>query len=276
MSPTGSRLLNTKKGVPPQNVEMSKHHTNSKTGGRLPMTIIRQGSLFGLQELYNIEPTQRFDAIFSTIDIDPIFAVVTKKSRFGRPVELNYAAMIYSLVARITERIPFIKDLVKRLRNDMIFRLDCGFLVSDSVPSEAAYSRIITIICESNVLEGAQETLLLQAITEGFIMDDTVAIDATHFDAKDQAPQKEEKPQTEPKKRGRKSKEEREQWLIEKAELEASLPVFEKKIEDQLDVPLEELRSEIPQDPQWGVKKNNEGKNVFWYGFKAHLAVGTG
>jgi transposase len=134
--------------------------------------------------------------------------------------------MIYSLVARITERIPFIKDLIKRLKNDMIFRLDCGFLVSDSVPSEAAYSRIITIISESNVLEGAQETLLHQAITEGFITDETAAIDATHFNAKDQAPPKEERPITEPKKRGRKSKEEREQWLIEKAELEASLPLF--------------------------------------------------
>src|SRR3954462_11173095 len=100
--------------------------------------------------------------------------------------------MIYSLVARITERIPFIKDLVKRLKNDMIFRLDCGFLVSDSVPSEAAYSRIITIISESNVLERVQETLLHQAITEGFITDDTVAIDATHFETRDQAPPKDE------------------------------------------------------------------------------------
>lgn len=239
------------------------------------MTIIRQGSLFGLQELYDLEPTQRFEAIFSAIDIDPIFAVVTKKSRFGRPVELNYSAMIYSLAARIIERIPFIKDLVKRLKNDIVFRLDCGFLVSDSIPSEAAYSRMITIISESNVLEEAQETLLHQAITEGFISDDTVAIDATHFEAKDQAPPKEEKPQTEPKKRGRKTKEEREQWLVEKAEREASLPLFEKKIEDQLDVPLAKLRAEIPQHPEWGVKKNSEGKNVFWYGYKAHLAVGT-
>ena len=228
------------------------------------MTIIRQGSLFDLQELYDLEPTQRFEAIFSAIDIDHIFAVVTKKSRFGRQIELNYAAMIYSLFTRITERILFIKDLVKRLKNDMIFRLDCGFLVSDSVPSEAAYSRMITIICESNVLEKVQGTLLHHAITEGFFTDDTVAIDATHFEARDQAPPKEEKPEAQPKKRGRKSKDEREQWLIEKAELEANLPLFEKKIEEQLDVPLEELRAEIPQDPEWGVKKNSEGKNAFW------------
>jgi transposase len=239
------------------------------------MPIIRQGSLFELQDLYDLEPTQRFEALFSTVDIDPIFVVVTKKSRFGRPVKLNYAAMIYSLIARIIERIPFIKDLVKRLKNDMIFRLDCGFLVSDSVPSEAAFSRMITIICESNVLEEVQQMLLKQAITEGFITDDTVAIDATHFEARDQAPPKEEKPKEELKKRGRKSKDEREQWLVEKAEREATLSLFEKKIEDQLDVPLAELRSEVPQDPQWGVKKNSEGKNVFWYGFKAHLAVGA-
>lgn len=253
---------------------VSTTQTN-KTGGRLPMAIIRQGSLFDLQELYNLEPTHRFEAVFSAIDIEPIFAVVTKKSRFGRPVELNYAAMIYSLVARLTERIPFIKDLVKRLKNDMIFRLDCGFLVSDTVPSEAAYSRMVTIISESNVLEEVKEMILHQAISEGFITDDTIAIDATHFEAKDQAPPKEEKPKIEPKKRGRKSKEEREQWLIEKTEREASLPLFEKKIEEQLDVPLEQLRAEIPQNPEWGVKKNSEGKNVFWYGYKAHLAVGT-
>lgn len=173
-------------------------------------------------------------------NIDPIFAVATKKSRFGRLVELNYTAMIFSLIARLTERIPSIKDLVKRLKNDMIFRLDCGFLVSDTVPSETAYSRMVTIISESNVLEKVQETILSQAITESFISDDTVAIDATHFEAKDQAPPKEEKPKTEPKKRGRKSKEERKQWLAEKAEREANLPLFGKKIEEQLDVPLEQ------------------------------------
>ncbi|MDQ0341189.1 transposase, partial [Caldalkalibacillus uzonensis] len=89
------------------------------------MSIIRQGSLFDLQELYNLEPPHRFEAVFSAIDIDPILAIVSKKSCYGAPVQLNYPAMIYSLVARITERIPTIKDLVQRLKHDYIFRLDC-------------------------------------------------------------------------------------------------------------------------------------------------------
>ena len=239
------------------------------------MSIIQQGSLFDLQDLYDLEPTQRYDAVLSCIDMDSILYKVNKKSWLGAPTELNYAAMINSLCIRIFERIPTIKDLVKRLNDDFIFKLNCGFRVSDKTPSEASYSRLVTKLDESNVLEEAKETLICLAISEGFITDEAVAIDATHFEARDQAPPKEEKPKTEPKKRGRKTKAEREQWLIEQAEREANLPLFEKKIEAQLDVPLDELRANIPQDPQWGVKKNSEGKNVFWYGYKAHLAVGT-
>jgi transposase len=239
------------------------------------MTIIRQESLFGIQELYDMEPTQKYEAIISTIDLDAIYYEINKKSRLGAPVKLNYAAMIISIFIRIVERIPTIKGLIKRLNDDITFKLNCGFLVSDKVPSEAAYSRILTKLSDSKILEKEQEKVILQAIVEGFITDDTVAIDATHFEARDQAPPKEEKPKAEPKKRGRKSKEEREKWLIEQAEKEAHLPLFEKKIEAQLDVPLAELRAEVPQEPKWGVKKNSEGKNVFWYGYKGHLAVGT-
>ncbi|MFD1039689.1 IS1182 family transposase [Virgibacillus byunsanensis] len=239
------------------------------------MTIIRQPSLFSIQELYEMEPTHRYEAIISAIDLDEIYHEVAKKSRLGAPEELNYAAMIISIFIRYVERIPTIKDLIKRLNEDIAFKLNCGFLVSDNTPSEASYSRLLTKLCETEILEKVQEKVVLQAIAEGFIIDDTIAIDATHFEARDQAPPKEEKPKIEPKKRGRKSKDERDQWLIEQAKFEANLPIFEKKIEAQLDVPLAKLRAEVPQDPKWGVKKNSEGKNLAWFGYKGHLAVGT-
>lgn len=71
------------------------------------------------------------------------------------------------------------------------------------------------------------------------------------------------------------SKNEREKWLKEQAEKEANLHIYEKKIEAQLNVSLVELRSKIPQNPEWGINKNSEGKNVFWFGYKSPLAVGT-
>lgn len=86
-----------------------------------------------------------------------------KKSRFGPKLSLNYSAMIYSLIIRITERIPFIKVLVKRLTTDLRFKVDCGFLVSD----------------------------------------ETIAIDATHVEARDRATFKSDKVKKERKKRSR-------------------------------------------------------------------------
>ncbi|WP_329610055.1 hypothetical protein [Microaerobacter geothermalis] len=53
------------------------------------------------------------------------------------------------------------------------------------------------------------------------------------------------------------------------------MPIFEQKIEKQLDYSFEELAKAMPITPKWGVKKNSENKNVFWYGFKGHLLVGT-
>ncbi|MCT1902554.1 transposase [Oceanobacillus sojae] len=240
------------------------------------MTIIRQPSLFGIQELYDMEPTQKYEAIISAIDLDRIYHAINKKSRLGAPVELNYAGMIISFFIRYIERIPTIKDLIKRLNDDFIFKMNCGFLVSDSTPSEAAYSRLVTKLSESDILEKSFESVTLAAVTEGFIVDEVIAIDATHFEARDKASaKKEEKSETTPKKRGRKSKEEREQYLKDQAEKEANLPLYEKKIEAQLDVPLDILRAEVPIAPKWGVKKNADGKNEYWFGYKAHLAVGA-
>lgn len=239
------------------------------------MSYIRHGSLFSLQELYEMEQKDRFREIFSAIDITPILRLVRKKSFYGAPIEVNYRAMIYSLIVRILERIPTVKDLIKRLQHDILFRMDCGFMLSETIPSAASYSRLVSRISQSHALEEIKKQLLKHAMAEGFIADDTVAIDATHIEARDQAPAKQEKEKTEPKKRGRKSKAEREAWLKQKQDEEEQKPIFEKEIAAQLSEPFSVLRDQMPLDPQWGVKKNSDGKNVFWYGYKGHLAVGT-
>ena len=61
------------------------------------MSIILNSSLFSIQELYDMEPTQKYDAIISAIDMDAIYFEISKRSRFGAPTKLNYAVMIISL-----------------------------------------------------------------------------------------------------------------------------------------------------------------------------------
>jgi len=149
------------------------------------MTIVKQISLFDIHQLLEMESSHRFDAIFNAINIQPIFQLFSKRTMRGAPRELNYGAMIQSLIARIVERIPTIKDLIQRLVHDPLFRLDCGFLVSDVVPSEASYSRMIQVISDSAVIDESNDKLIQLAISEGFLDDEHVGFDASHFESRD-------------------------------------------------------------------------------------------
>ena len=241
------------------------------------MSFIRQQSLFSLEEILETSPRESYPILFDALDITLLLKAVSKKALFGAPTQLNYEAMIYSLIIRVIERIPTIKDLWKRLKHSIEFRLDCRFTMADQVPSEASYSRMMKKIKDSSALDLIQNELVSQAFHEGFIDAEVIAMDATHIEARDRKPEtkKEEAPPVEqpPKKRGRKPKAEREKWLKEQQEIEENRPIFEKKVEAQLSYSFEELEKQIPLSPEWGIKKNSEGKNVFWYGFKGHFLV---
>ena len=107
------------------------------------MFSIRQESLFSLEEILEMSPKKSYPLLLDPLDINPLLKAVSKKAFLGAPTQLNYSAMIYSLFIRVIERIPTIKDLRRRLKNSLEFRLDCGFTLADSVPSEASYSRMI-------------------------------------------------------------------------------------------------------------------------------------
>ncbi len=117
------------------------------------------------------------------------------------------------------------------------------------------------------------DTLIKTAMLEGFLID--VAIDVSHFEARDTFTPSEKKAPKTPKKRGRKTKAERAVWLAEQVEKKGNQSTYEKELKEQLDIPLETLWKDVPIEPKWGVKKNSKGKNTFWFGYKAHLAVGT-
>lgn len=264
------------------------------------MYSIRQESLFSLEQLLEMCPEEKYGWLFDMIDITPILRVLGKKTTLGAPERLNYRAMVYSLFTRVVERMPFVKDLVNRLRTSEEFRYHCRFTGSDLIPSEAAYSRLFAELKGLPVFQELHDKLIAHAYQEGFITGEKVAVDATHVEARDaSSPARSRKPkvgaaplQTEiafefstdsivqpetepvkPKKRGRKSKEEREQWLQEQADIESAKNAFEKNLQGMLSHSLDEIETHTPQHPSWGTKKNTDNKKIFWYGYKGHLAV---
>jgi len=63
-----------------------------------------------------------------------------------------------------------------------------------------------------------QDSLIQTAFIEGFLSDEHLAIDATHFESRDAPKPSEKKEPAPPKKRGRKTKEEREDWLAKQSQ----------------------------------------------------------
>jgi hypothetical protein len=90
------------------------------------------------------------------LNIEHLLLQISKKTIYGTPTELNYAAMIFAMVARIIERIPTIKDLLK---HDFIFRLDCGFLFSDQLPSKLDKNGKISFQACQPIMEGLYRSI---------------------------------------------------------------------------------------------------------------------
>ena len=49
------------------------------------MSIIRQQSLFDMHELYKMEPTHHFEAVFSTVNLNPIWNLLDKPKKSRCP-----------------------------------------------------------------------------------------------------------------------------------------------------------------------------------------------
>lgn len=68
--------------------------------------------------MLNFDAQRRYETLLGDFDFSLLARVVGKQNHLGAPEKLNYNAMFISLVVRIIERIPFIKDIVRRLKQD--------------------------------------------------------------------------------------------------------------------------------------------------------------
>jgi len=81
--------------------------------------------------------------LFEMLDLTPIQPILWKdlhQKGPGRPVKYNPEWDLRALMLRQLEQIPYVKDLVKRLRRNLYLRLICGY--GEEVPTEAHFSQM--------------------------------------------------------------------------------------------------------------------------------------
>lgn len=187
---------------------------------------------------------EKYKKIFSPLDWTIVLNLFQKETRVGPSITVNYEALLRSLIVRIMEKIPTQKALISRLKSDLRLKLNVGFLYSETIPSEATYSRAMAVLAANlSVIEQMNQSLIQLINDELDIFEENVAIDVTAIEARTK-PVKTKNPK---------------------------LP----STKEQRTMTREELRTLIPTYPAWGVKKNSKGKNNFWFGYKGTLAVST-
>jgi len=208
------------------------------------MSIIQQPTLFDIDYLEKLDIQEKYKEIFSPIDWTKVLDLFEKDSNVGPSITVNDEALLRSLMARIDQKIPTQKALIQRLKSDLRLKLSVGFLYSEPIPSEATYSRVMAVLANHlSVLEKMNQQLLQLIQEELDIFTENVAIDVTSIEAR-----------TKPVKT-----------------VNPKLP----STEAQRSMSTEAILDTIPSYASWGVKKNSQGKNYFWFGYKGTLAVST-
>src|SRR5699024_7417552 len=100
-------------------------------------------------KLETLDIQEKYQEIFSPVQMHKLVNLFSKKTTVGHPVDINYAAVIRSIMARFYEEIDTQKALVSRLNSDLRFKLSLGFLYSEPVPSEATYSRFMKTLSQN-------------------------------------------------------------------------------------------------------------------------------
>jgi transposase len=81
--------------------------------------------------------------LFKNLNLRPLHPTLWKNlhlQRAGRPVEYDPECDLHALMLRHLEQIPYIKDLVKRLKRYKEMRSACGY--GEKVPTEAHFSQM--------------------------------------------------------------------------------------------------------------------------------------
>ncbi|MGX6979796.1 transposase [Vagococcus elongatus] len=108
------------------------------------------------------------------------FPCFKKENQRGAPVSINYEASIRAMITRYIEGIPSVKALVRRLNEDVAFKLSLGFLYSERVPSEATFCRMMKKLSnQPTVLNQLNDELLSKINQEFNVFSEEVAINAT-------------------------------------------------------------------------------------------------
>jgi hypothetical protein len=178
----------------------------------------------------------------------------------GRPQD-DRCAIARAFIAKAVYNIGTTVQLLDRLACDKILRRICGWEKVSAVPSESTFSRAFAEFSSSELAQRLHETLIEEYQSERLV--GHISRDSTAIEAREKAAKKEKKTKLK-KKRGRPKKG------------EERTPPEPTRLARQVNMGLQDMLAELPKECDVGTKRNSEGYQESWTGYKLHIDTADG
>ena len=189
----------------------------------------------------------------------------TGRARTGRPAK-DRAALVTAFIAKAVLNLPTTRDLINRLQVDQALRQLCGWRSPRSLPHESKFSRAFAEFAASQLPQQLHQAVIQATQSQRLI--GHIARDATAIPARERIPESVMEKKRAAK--ARKAKRPKRSFAKAKASERG------KRIARQPQQTLEAMLAELPQQCDMGAKKNSQGHEQYWRGYKLHLDVADG
>jgi hypothetical protein len=227
-----------------------------------------QEELFPVLQSFVGPMSGQMQLLASVISMAPLERLLSaRRAATGRPAK-DRAALATAFMAKAILNLPTTRDLISRLRVDEALRRFCGWGSVKAVPHESKFSRAFAEFAGSELPQQLHESVISATQKDrliGHIARDSTAIPAReHFsrEARENKKAKKEKASKERRNKARFAK--------------AKAAERGTRIQRQRHQKLPEMLSGLPRDCDVAAKKNSQGNEQYWCGYKLHLDVADG
>lgn len=218
------------------------------------------------EELGPLSPAMRLlSAVLSLVPAATLAS--TRRAATGRPPR-DRAALAAAFLAKAVFNLATTRQLIDRLKHDRALRQLCGWRHAKQIPSESKFSRAFAQFAAIQLPQRLQEAFV--ATTQHNRLIGHIARDSTAISARERASEAvlEQKRQAK-KQKAAKSRKKPKQRKAKAADRGT-------RIQRQRHQSTEEMVAALPKLCDIGTKKNSQGHQNHWHGYKLHIDVADG
>ena len=204
------------------------------------------------------EKQKRLVQILEIVQVEKFVPKSADKQWMGRKL-LDREGIARSFVAKVVYNYPTTCSLITALQETPNLRLICGFARKCNIPSEATFSRAFQEFSASE-LGGRVHQVLVETNLQSELLGH-ISRDSTAIEGREKPVPKAQKEKAAPRKRGRPARGERRE------------PKAQSRLMRQVTQEAEEALRDLPVGCDVGAKRNSQGHQETWIGYKLHVDV---